>query len=270
MTDDDARRPPIDASKPSSARMYDYLLDGKDNYQADRAAVDKILEVFPGAKATAREARKFMRRSAQVLARDHGVDQYLDIGTGIPTEPNLHQSVQEINPAARVVYVDNDPVVLAHARALMAGTPEGRTAYVHADVTDPLAICAAPELTEVLDLTRPVALSLIGVLHFLEGDDTPYRIVRTLMRRLAPGSYLVASHATTDLDEGERSADGITRYNQSGVYLRARTRAEFLQFFEGLELLPPGVVSSAKWGSLDISKARAAESSVFVGVGRKP
>lgn len=272
MTDHEAehRLPPIDTTKPSSARIYDCLLGGKDHYDVDRAAVDRMLEVFPGVRTTAREARNFMRRAVQVLTGDHGVDQYLDIGTGIPTEPNLHQSAQEINPATRVVYVDNDPVVLAHARALMAGTPEGRTAFINADLTEPAAILETPQLREVLDLTRPVGLSLIGVLHFVEGDDAPYEIVRTLLGALASGSYLVASHATTDLDTSSRSKDGLAMYKQSGVYIRPRTQSEFLRFFDGLELLPPGVVSSVQWRGPDVSKARIADSSVFVGVGRKP
>lgn len=228
-----------------TARVYDWWLGGSDNYEADRIAGARSEEVFPTVRVTARQNRDFMLRAARWLA-DRGIGQFLDIGTGIPTEPNLHQVAQERAPEARVVYVDNDPVVLAHARALLAGSPEGRTAYIQADLTDPEAILAASELRETLDLASPVALSLVAVLHFLSAEQNPAGVLKTLLDNLAPGSFVVASHITADLDpEGMDRA--LEMYRRSAVYAQARTRDEFAAFFDGLELLDPGVVAVNRW-----------------------
>jgi SAM-dependent methyltransferase len=231
--------------KPSGARMYDYALGGKDNYQIDRDAADKVLSIYPGWHVSVRENRLFMRRAITELA-GMGVTQFLDIGTGIPTVPNLHQVAQAVRPEARVVYVDNDPIVLAHARALLVGTPEGRTAYIDADMTDPAAILSDPALTDTLDLGRPVALSLLAVLHFLSDDSGPYELVETLLDALAPGSFLLISHATADIDP-ETIGRAMAAYRESGVGGRTRSRAEVGRFFTGLELLEPGVVLSHRW-----------------------
>ncbi|WP_039799738.1 SAM-dependent methyltransferase [Nocardia araoensis] len=237
--------PKHDASTPSSARIYDYVLGGKDHYQVDRDAAEKVIAAFPTTRVAARQNRHFMHRAVNALTA-MGVSQFLDIGTGIPTEPNLHQVAQAPTPEARVVYVDNDPVVLSHARALLTGTPEGRTAYVDADLKDPEAILSAPELLETLDLTRPVALSLVAVLHFLNDEQDPYGIVGTLMSALAPGSFLVVSHTTADL-EPEMMTNALEAYRQSGVYAQTRTKDEFARFFTGLDLLEPGVVVANQW-----------------------
>ncbi|WP_280367056.1 SAM-dependent methyltransferase [Nocardia wallacei] len=235
---------------PHSARMYDYFLGGKDNYEADRDAAEQALQQFPAVRVTARTNREFMRRVTRYLT-GQGIRQFLDIGTGIPTAPNLHQVAQEVAPESRVVYVDNDPIVLAHARALLVSTREGRTAYVQADAADPAAILAAPELDATLDLSRPVAVSLMALLHFVPGDV--YEIVRTLMEPLAPGSYLAMSHVTTEFDDGPDDPDGMARllqvYVDRGIPVQPRTRAEVARFFDGLELVEPGVEVIHRWRS---------------------
>jgi hypothetical protein len=225
--------------------MYDYFLGGKDNYPSDREAAEKAFAVLPCARTSARANRAYMHRSAHELAR-RGFRQFLDIGTGIPTRPNLHEIVQGVAPECRVVYVDNDPIVLAHAQALMAGTPEGRTAYVEADVTKPETILGAPELAATLDLSEPVALSLNAVFHFVPDEYGPHEILAELLAVLPSGSALSLSHLTADLDP-----DGITKavasYRRSGVPAQARSRAEFERFFTGLDLLDPGVALAHRW-----------------------
>lgn len=184
-----------------------------------------------------------MRRATRALAED-GITQFLDIGTGIPTEPNLHQIAQSVTPDARVVYADNDPIVLAHAGALLRGTPEGVTEYIQADAREPGSILE--RAAAVLDFDRPVALSLIALLHFVADEDGPHEMVATLMSALAPGSCLVLSMMTGDF-EPENVARGIAAYAAGGVTLVARSRDEVGAFFEGLELLEPGVVPVAEW-----------------------
>ncbi|MEV0111049.1 SAM-dependent methyltransferase [Nocardia sp. NPDC050799] len=245
MTEADRKTASVNRTVPSSARIYDYVLGGKDHYPVDRDAAEKVVAAFPTVRVAARQNRNFMQRAVNEITAA-GVTQFLDIGTGIPTEPNLHQVAQAAQPTARVVYVDNDPIVLAHARALLVGTSEGRTTYIDADLTDPAAILAAPQLRETLDLARPVALSLIAVLHFLTAEQDPYGVVATLVDALAPGSFVVASHITTDLDP-ENMAKALAVYRQSGVFAQSRSRAEFARFFDGLELLEPGVVVANQW-----------------------
>jgi hypothetical protein len=226
--------------------MYDYYLGGKDNYLVDREAVAEVEKWFPTVRLCARINRDFMQRSTMYLARECGIDQYLDIGTGIPTAPNLHQIAQEVTPAARVVYADSDPLVLAHARALLTSTPDGRTAYLSADARDPRAILDSPKLREVLDLSRPVALSMIAVLHFVDDDAAPYDVVSTLTEALAPGSYLTITHLTPDFDpDGIERAVGVYRAN--GLSCRARGRAEFARFFDGVDLVDPGIGVPHRW-----------------------
>lgn len=235
---------------PHSARMYDYFLGGKDNYEADREAAEKALQEFPAARVTARTNREFMRSATRFLAGE-GIRQFLDIGTGIPTEPNLHQVAQELAPQSRVVYVDNDPMVFSHARALLVSAPEGRTSFVLADVAKPADILGAPELLETLDLSQPVAVSLMALLHFVPGDV--HDIVHTLMEPLAPGSYLAISHVTTDFDDGATDPDGMARllqvYIDRGIPVRPRTRAEVERLFDRLELVEPGVEVIHRWRS---------------------
>lgn len=234
----------VDTSKASSARIYDYFLGGKDNYQVDREAGDAIKQWFPSVTVAARNNRQFMHRATRFLA-NREAKQFLDIGTGIPTSPNLHQVAQEIAPESRAVYVDNDPLVLAHARALLGGTLEGRTAYIDADLREPETILAAPELRATLDLSAPIVVSMVAVLHFLSDSDAQ-RAVAAVMDAAAPGSILVACHATNDFlpDAFARVAEV---YARGGITFRPRSRAEFTAFFEGLELLEPGIVAPHRW-----------------------
>lgn len=239
------RRVESSLDRPHSARMYDYYLGGHDNYQADRQAAGKVVAAWPSTLTAARVNRAFMRRSTLVAAR-RGIRQFLDIGTGIPTSPNLHEVAQSVNADARVVYTDNDPVVLAHARALLTSSDEGRTAYVDADATDARNILEAPEFTETLDLSEPVALSLHAVLHFMPDDRRPQEMVRTLMDAFAPGSCLAVSHVTLDVDP-ETMTKVVALYEQGGIPAQARTRAEVEGFFEGMRLLEPGLTMPHRW-----------------------
>ncbi len=264
----------VHSDVPNPARIYDYFLGGKDTYYPDRAAAEQVLKVFPAAPVTARTNRDFMQRATRFLA-GQGLSQFLDIGTGIPTRdsPNLHQVAQEGVPYARVVYVDNDPFVLMHARALMVSSWEGRLAYVEADAADPAAILAAPQLRGLLDLTQPVAVSLMALLHFVPGDV--YEIVKALMEPLAPGSYLAMSHMTTDFDEGPQDPDAMARlvqvYLNSGIALCPRSRAEVSRLFDGLELLEPGVEVIHRWRNEGIKHpaGRDKEVSMWGAIGRK-
>ncbi|MFI5778658.1 SAM-dependent methyltransferase [Nocardia sp. NPDC051570] len=255
-------------TQPHSARMYDYFLGGKDNYAADRLAAEEVLKVWPTIKVAATVNRAFMRRSTRFLA-DAGIRQFLDIGTGIPTEPNLHQIAQEITPESRVVYVDHDPIVLAHARALMTTTPEGATAYLEADATDPESILASPELTEILDLSEPVGLSLIALLHFIETGAE--EIVHTFLDALAPGSYLVICAATADFDPAQ-IATVREIYRARGITAQDRTREEFATLFQGLDLVDPGIVPPHRWrpdGITEVPDSYDASVSCYAGVARK-
>ncbi|MET8831550.1 SAM-dependent methyltransferase [Streptomyces sp. NPDC004610] len=233
----------IDTSKPHPARMYDWYLGGKDNYPVDEAMGRQMLALDPRVPVMARVNRAFMHRATRWLARQ-GVRQFLDIGTGIPTEPNLHQVAQEIAPDARIVYCDNDPIVLAHAAALLRSTPEGVTEYVQADVRDPAPI--AESAAKVLDLSRPVALSLVALLHFVPDEDGAHELVARLLAELPSGSYLMMTHASADFTP-EESAAATAKLKAAGITLALRSRTEFARFFSGLELVDPGVVVVNEW-----------------------
>jgi hypothetical protein len=239
---------------PHSARMYDYLLGGKDNYPADQAAAERVLEVVPDLRVSAVQNRLFLLRAVEFLAGEAGVDQYVDIGTGLPTSPNLHEVVQEVIPAARVLYVDNDPLVLVHARALMASRPEGRTAFMQADVRRPWTIMDGAGLRsddetvrDVVDVSRPVALSLVALLHFLTDDMDPVGVVRFLADVLVAGSYLVISHGTDDFTPV--TADrGAQVYRNSGIPVQLRSREQLAGLVPGgWDVLAPGIVPVHRW-----------------------
>jgi hypothetical protein len=237
----------IDTTKPHPARRYDYWLGGKDNFQADREAAEAIAAVFPHIRTAARENRAFMRRAVRHLAAEAGIRQFLDIGTGLPTAQNVHDVAQGIAPESRIVYVDNDPLVLTHARALLTSSEEGATAYIDADVRHPESILRDPAVRETLDLSQPVALLLVAILHFVEDHEDPYGIVKSLFSALPAGSWLVLSHATFDpLDP-----DTIAAMNKVNEPIKPRfsprTLAEVSRFFEGLEVLEPGIVSVSDW-----------------------
>ncbi len=228
------------------ARIYDFLLGGKDNFAADRDASVEITGVWPNLPKSMRANRSFMRRVTHYLAAEQGIRQFLDIGTGLPTSPNLHEVAQAVDPGARVAYVDNDPMVLVHARALLTSTPEGRTTYIDADLHDPQAILNAPNLRATLDLDRPVALSLIAVLQFITDEDEAHAIIDGLMKHLAPGSFLALSTVTAD-SAPEEVTRGIAAYEARGIPERIRDRAEVELLFGDLELVDPGVCLVHRW-----------------------
>ncbi|MFF8962521.1 SAM-dependent methyltransferase [Streptomyces globisporus] len=243
MTGQEPHSIEIDTSKPHPARMYDWFLGGKDNYPVDEQMARQLLSLDARGRDMARVNRAFMHRATRWLA-EHGVRQFLDIGTGIPTEPNLHQIAQQAAPDARVVYCDNDPIVLAHAAALLRSTPEGATEYIQADARRPETILA--EAGKVLDFEQPIALSLLALLHFIDDEDGAAALVGKLVEQLPSGSYLVLSHTTGDFDP-EGAAQARAMYKARGMTLRPRSRAELTAFFDGLELVDPGVSLSADW-----------------------
>jgi hypothetical protein len=236
----------IDTSRPHSARMYDYYLGGKDHFEVDKQAAEAVSNIFTGVFVAARENRGFMHRATRALAQEHGIRQWLDIGTGIPTEPNLHQVAQSVVPEARVVYADNDPLVLKYAERLMRSTQQGRTAYVQADVNDPDTLLNSPEVAEILDFGQPVALSLNALLHFVTDEQDPYGIVDRLLSVLPSGSALAISHVTADFDP-EPWAKVTAIYEEGGTPVQVRTRDEVARFFTGLDLLDPGIAVAYRW-----------------------
>ena len=263
--------PDLDTSRPHPARVYDYLLGGKGNFAADRALAEKMLAQTPGLRIAARENRAFLGRAVEYLAGEAGVRQFLDIGTGLPTANNVHEVAQRIAPDSRVVYADNDPMVLAHARALLTSAPEGRTAYIHADLRDPGQILADPQVREVLDFSQPVALVLVAVLHFLPDADKPAEVVTALLDALPSGSYLVASH--TALDHAPVPVAAMERAAQAGgIRTQQRDSGDFARLaFPGLELVPPGVVLVSEWRPDDSAVLPDPdEINVYGGVARKP
>ncbi|MFE6487130.1 SAM-dependent methyltransferase [Streptomyces sp. NPDC057757] len=243
--DPDELRKRIDSTRAHPARVYDVFLGGKDNYPVDRAAAAAALAANPRGYLDVRHNRDFLRRAVSTLAQEEGIRQFLDIGTGLPTQENVHQIAQRIIPDSRVVYVDNDPVVLAHARALLTSGPEGLTDYIDADLRQPARILEVAAKT--LDFDRPVALELVAILHFVE-DAEAYPIVRELVDALPSGSRLVLSHLTEDLNPESIRAVQRT-YTERGFTFVLRSRAEVERFFteSGLELDEPGVVPAHHW-----------------------
>jgi O-methyltransferase involved in polyketide biosynthesis len=259
MTDDPP--PGVDTTVPHSARIWNYWLGGDDNYPVDRRAAAEFCEVFPGMADVARAVRGFLARAVRYLARDNGIRQFLDIGSGLPTVENTHEIAQRLAPESRIVYVDNDPLVLAHARTLLTSTPEGATDYVDADLHDPDAILRAA--AETLDLDRPVGLMLLGVMAHI-GDDEARPIVKRLVDALPPGSHLVLSDGT---DTDRTRAEAHRRYNAGGAvpYL-LRSPEQIARFFDGLEPVEPGVVSVSRWRP---DSGSPAEVSTYGGVAGK-
>ncbi|MEU2625170.1 SAM-dependent methyltransferase [Streptomyces sp. NPDC007157] len=257
--------------RPHSARMYDYYLGGKTNYAVDREAAQAVIQVFPSVEVGARVNRAYMHRVAHHLAHQ-GIRQFIDVGTGIPTAPNLHQIAQEVTPQATVVYADNDPIVLVYADELLDGAPEGRTCYVEADATQPAELLAAIRATGAIDFGRPVALSMHALLHFVPDDQHPYQLVSRLLDPLAPGSYLSLTHCTGDF-EPEAWAAIVDTYRQRGTPTQVRSRADVLRFFDQLELVDPGLVVAHRWhpepGS-DLNLVTDGQVSLYAGLGRKP
>jgi S-adenosyl methyltransferase len=263
--------PEINASEPHPARVYDYFIGGKNHFAADRETAAEVLRRSPAAHIAARENRSFLGRAVWYLTAEAGVRQFLDIGSGLPTTNNVHQVAQEIAPAARVVYVDNDPLVLTQARALLTSAPEGRTAYIHADLRDPGAILSHPDTRAVLDFGQPIALMLVAILHFVPDEFQPAEIIATLVDALPSGSYLVASHLTTEHDP-DATAAGQQTMREAGMTMQKRDSGVFADLaFSGLELVPPGVTLASEWRPAGIGP-RPAPSAVncYAGVARKP
>jgi hypothetical protein len=258
----------IDTTVPTPARMYDFWLGGHDNFAVDRAAALAVSEAIPEIKLMALENRKFLRRAVRYLIGEAGIAQFLDIGTGLPTQGNVHQVAQQVNPDARVVYVDNDPMVLAHSRALKTG---GNAAVIQADVRDPAAILTHPRTLELIDFRQPLAVLLVAVLHFIGASEDPYGIVRSFCDALPPGSYVVISHAQDGILGGD-SADKVEEQYRKTVASGAtlRDRDEILRFFAGFELAHPGLVPVPYWRPDEPESPDADKVRVLGAVGRKP
>jgi hypothetical protein len=263
--------PEIDTRRPHPARVYDYLIGGKNNFAADRKTAASVLLKSPNARIAPRENRAFLGRAVRFLTAEAGVRQFLDIGTGLPTANNVHEVAQAIAPSSRIVYVDNDPLVLTHARALLTSAPEGRTVYIQADIRDPEVILTAPATLELLDFSQPVGLLLAGILHLVADADKPAEIVTTLLDALPSGSYLAASHLTTEHDR-ERTAAGEAVMRDAGITMQKRDSDVFAEIaFAGLKLVPPGVVLVSDWRpENDSPRPSPAEVSIYGGVARKP
>ena len=262
----------LQTDQPHPARVYDYLLGGKDNFAADRAAAEAGLRANPNSRIPPRENRAFLGRVVRYLAGEAGISQFLDIGTGIPTSPNVHEVAQAIEPRARIVYVDNDPIVLTQARALLTTGPRGRTAYIDADLRDVDAILGSADLQRTLDLSQPVGLLLIAVMHFIPDEDDPWALAARLLAALPAGSYLALSHLTGDFDPAAW-AGVVAVYRRSGVTMQVRHKPDVDRFFAGLDLIDPGVVSLPRWrpDPSDVgSPPGDAAVSVYGGVARKP
>ncbi len=247
--------------------MYNYWLGGKDNFAADREAAEEAIAASPGIVADVRANRAFLARSVRFLARERGVRQFLDIGTGLPAAPNTYEVAQGIDPVARVVYVDNDPVVVAHARAMMVSGPDGSVDYVDADLRDPALILKAAART--LDLNRPVALMLLLILHLIPDGDGPHEVVRSLLAGLSEGSYLVLSHPASDI-RPDSVAEMTRKMNQrlKGPKATVRDHDQTSRFFDGLELLAPGVVEPPQWRP-DPEEPAPPDVTIWCGAGRK-
>ena len=256
----------IRSDRPVSARVWDYWLGGKDHYEVDRMAGEKVAEQVPGIVAAARTDRLFLGRAVRHLAGEEGVRQFLDIGTGLPTADNTHEIAQRVAPDSRIVYVDNDPLVLVHARALLTSSPEGATSYIDADVRDPERILR--EAAATLDFGRPVALMMLALLHLITDDDEARAVLDTLVGALAPGSFVALSHACLDVDVTHTA---VRAWNESGTPhpLKARSSAQIEALFDGLELVEPGIVSCSRWRPEPNPWGEPQETMTFCGVARK-
>jgi len=258
--------PDFDTSVPHIARVYDYWLGGTDNFPADRAMGERTMQAYPNLALSVRANRAFLARAVRFLTTEAGIRQFLDIGTGIPTANNTHEVAQRAAPESRIVYVDHDPVVLAHAKALLTSTPEGATGYLDADLRDPDTILAAA--ADTLDFSQPVAVMLIAVLHFIGDDADASAIMNRLTGACAPGSFVAISHAASDID-AEQMAEMVRRLNQSTAEKTTlRDRAGVTRLFDGLELVEPGVIRAAEWRP-DSAEEAASPAALWAGVARK-
>jgi hypothetical protein len=252
------------------ARVYDYWLGGKDNFPADRALAEHIMEAIPTMRTMAAANRAFLSRAVRYLAEEAGIRQFLDIGTGIPTSPNVHEVAQAVTPDSRVVYVDNDPIVLAHARALLTSQEAGETSFIEADLRQPKSILDHPTLTSTLDLSQPVAVMLVAVLMYFRDTDNPnpFEMVATLLEAMPPGSYLAITHPTADFN-AEAMGGAVAAAERSGVTLVPRNQAETEEFFAGLDVVDPGVTPVLSWRP-DKPPDDPRSAYYWAGIARKP
>ena len=252
------------------ARVYDYWLGGKDNFPADRALAEMMIQAIPNMRGLAAANRAFLGRAVRYLAAEAGIRQFLDIGTGIPTSPNVHEVAQAVAPGTRVVYVDNDPIVLAHARALLTSQDAGETAFIMADLRQPKSILDHPTLAATLDLSQPVAVMLVAVLmYFRDSDDpNPFEMVATVMEPMPSGSYLAVTHPTPDFNP-EETARAVAAAEAAGITLVPRGQAEIARFFSGLDLVDPGVAPVLSWRP-DEPPADPRSAYYWAGIARKP
>jgi S-adenosyl methyltransferase len=257
----------FDASVAHPARIYDYWLGGKDNFTADRRAAEEVLAVMPVMAQVARSVRLFLAAVVHHLAADLGVRQFLDIGTGLPTANNTHQVAQRAVPESRIVYVDNDPIVLSHARALLTSAPVGQCAYVDADARDVDKVLA--EAATTLDFSEPVAVMMLGLLHFIPDSDDPYSLAAGYLAAVPSGSYLAVSHASSDIDSDLLSAAARSYNTHSATPITLRSKPEVARFFDGLDLVPPGITSLGHWtpGATETAPARLP---TYTALARKP
>lgn len=272
LPDDEASHLYVDASVPNVARIYDYLLGGKDNYSADREAAIKIVSLLPDALKACHNNRRFLQRAVRFLADEAGVRQFIDIGTGLPTQGNVHEVAQSFAPDARVLYVDYDPVVVSHAQALLATNPT--VVAINRDLRQPDQIIAHPALQALIDLNKPVAILLVAVLHFITDDEDPYGIVNELKAAMPSGSYLVLSHITADDISPWVSNEVQQIYDRATAPATPRPRAGIERFFDGMEIIAPGLTDVGAWRDLKpVGREGRSESGrtlFFGGVGRKP
>jgi hypothetical protein len=261
---DGVRAEQIDTSRPHPARIYDYLLGGKDNYEVDQRAGDQLAAAAPEVRIGLRANRAFLQRAVRHLVTEGGIRQILDIGTGLPTSPNVHEVAHQVAPDVRVAYVDNDPIVKTHGDALLSSG--GATSIVLADLRDPRAIVEHPDIRRAIDFDRPVALLLVAIVHFLTDADRPRQIIATLRDALPPGSFLVLSHATGDF--ADRTAAQAV-YNKATASLNLRSRAEVERFFDGFELIEPGLAQAPFWRPDTPPPAGSEQIGFYGGVARK-
>lgn len=262
----DGARSVLDTSVPNVARMYDFLLGGKDNYPSDREAAAELMKAVPDIAAVCRSNRQFLRRAVQLVAGEAGIRQFIDIGTGLPTRGSVHEIAQAVDPATRVLYIDNDPVVVRHAQALLVNAPT--VVAINRDLRYPRQIMEHPALRALIDMDKPVAVLLIAILHFIPDDADPYGIVDELKAAMPAGSYLVFSHATGDNVPAEVTDQVREVYSRANAPAAPRTRAGIMRFFDGLEMTGPGLADVRAWPEL--ARPEAARAIFLAGIGRKP
>lgn len=270
MTEHGLNADQIDTSQPHPARMYDYYLGGRDNYEVDRIAADRIISIVPEILDGSRQNRAFMRRAVRTVVAQHGIRQIIDIGTGIPTSPNTHEVAQAVAPETRVVYLDNDPIVAVHANARLTGV--GHTAFLLGDVREPVALMTRLRDEELIDFDRPVALVLVAVMHFVQDSEQPYEIVAELRELLPPGSFMALSHAASFPVPAEtvpRLAELLDIYKTASSPLTMRSPEAIEKFFDGFEVIDPGVTSVPMWRP-DPADGEPKRTGIYGGVGYKP